>query len=100
MQGGCFDNNNHLHISNGSPHNHPDGKTILDYSNKKGGITVYDIPALTQDQITYTMVKARSNQSHDFQFQFNGYRQEPKALPIGIWMEKMYLALLVSSMPL
>lgn len=80
MQGGCFDSKNHLHISNGSPHNHPDGKTILDYSNKKGGITVYDVPKLSQNQITSIKVKARSNQSHDFRFQFNGYREEPEGI--------------------
>lgn len=80
MQGGCFDNKNHLHISNGSPHNHPSGKTILNYSNKNGGITVYDVPELSQNQVTSIKVKARSNQSHDFRFQFNGYREEPEGI--------------------
>lgn len=80
MQGGCFDNQNHLHICNGSPKHYPSDGTLLNYSNRKGGITVYDIPQLSQNEVTTIKVKARSNQSHDFRFQFNGYLEEPEGI--------------------
>ncbi|SIN96148.1 PLAT/LH2 domain-containing protein [Fibrobacter sp. UWB11] len=74
MQGGCFDDSNNLHLCNGYYKN--------EHSNKKGGITVFEIPNLPykpNDEVL-VKIKARSNQSHDFRFQFNSYGQEPEGL--------------------
>lgn len=71
MQGGCFDNQNHLHLCNGY---------YKDYANQKGGITVYNIPTITKGQILYLKVRARSNQSHDFRFQFTSRGEEPEGI--------------------
>ena len=74
MQGGCFDGNNNLHLSNGFYKNK--------HSNRNGGITVFEIPNLSYNpnKITLVKIKARSNQSHAFRFQFNSYGQEPEGL--------------------
>ncbi|SIN96128.1 PLAT/LH2 domain-containing protein [Fibrobacter sp. UWB11] len=74
MQGGCFDGSNNLHLSNGYYKNK--------HSNKKGGITVFEIPNLSYNpnKIVLVKIKARSNQNHAFRFQFNSYGQEPEGL--------------------
>ena len=74
MQGGCFDNNNNLHLCNGF--------WKKEHSNKKGGITVFEIPNLSYNpnSIVVVQIKARSNQSHDFRFQFNTLGEEPEGL--------------------
>lgn len=74
MQGGCFDNNNNLHLCNGYYKN--------EHSNRKGGITVFEIPTLTYNpnKVVYAKVRARSNQSHAFRFQFNTYGEEPEGI--------------------
>lgn len=74
MQGGCFDNDNHLHLCNGFWKN--------EHSNKKGGITVYEIPELAYkpNSTILVQIRARSNQSHDFRFQFNTLGEEPEGI--------------------
>ena len=90
MQGGCFDKEGHLFLTNGAPTNGPTKFDLGDrnvtgtynHANKKGGITVYEIPRLSYNPNGFTRVKvlARSNQSHNFRFQFNGYRNEPEGI--------------------
>ncbi|SHG97806.1 PLAT/LH2 domain-containing protein [Fibrobacter sp. UWH9] len=83
MQGGCFDNDDHLHLTNGAPTRGPTGGKIYNHANRKGGITVYDIPsnlAYAPNKVVLVKVRARSNQSHDFRFQFDGYRNEPEGI--------------------
>lgn len=80
VQGGCFDDANHLHISNGEytlkveSHN---------YANEKGGISVFYIPPMSGNSTSgYYNVKriAYSNQKKLFQYQFNGTGEEPAGL--------------------
>jgi len=73
MQGGCFDDRNHLHINNGLY-----GK---DYGNDKGGISVFDVPVtIKENQQNYLYRSARSYQSGTFRYQFNGRWQEPEGI--------------------
>ncbi|OWV24602.1 hypothetical protein B7982_02510 [Fibrobacter sp. UWB2] len=74
MQGGCFDKSNNLHLCNGYYKN--------EHSNRKGGITVYEIPELSYNpnKVNYARIRARSNQSHHFRFQFNTYGEEPEGI--------------------
>ena len=73
MQGGCFDNDNYLHINNGLY-----GK---DYGNDKGGISVFRVPdTIKKDQTYYLNRFARSYQSGTFRYQFNGRWQEPEGI--------------------
>lgn len=80
VQGGCFDNENHLHINNGDytikggSHN---------YANDKGGISVFYIPDIpkTGAKPCYRVKRiACSNQSKGFQYQFNGTGEEPSGI--------------------
>ncbi|SHK61129.1 PLAT/LH2 domain-containing protein [Fibrobacter sp. UWB12] len=82
MQGGCFDDQNHLFLTNGAPTNGPTTSGIHNHANKKGGITVYEIPPLSKNPNGTVLVKvsARSNQCHAFRFQFDGYRNEPEGI--------------------
>ena len=73
MQGGCFDNNNNLFLCNGYYKN---------YANSKGGITVYELPSIPYNPsgVVFARIKARSNQSHAFRFQFNSLGEEPEGI--------------------
>lgn len=77
MQGGCFDNENHLHISNG----YYTVKGSQNYANSKGGISVFKVaerPAMGSNENVVRLT--RSNQSHDFRYQFNGTGDEPEGI--------------------
>lgn len=80
MQGGCFDEKNHLHITNGEytikggSHN---------YSNDRGGISVFSIPEINKNspEKCYKVKRiAYSNQSSGFRYQFNGTGEEPSGI--------------------
>lgn len=80
VQGGCFDNSNHLHINNGeytlkiSGHN---------YANNCGGISVFTIPTIPQTgaRPSYRVKRiASSNQSKGFRYQFDGTGEEPSGI--------------------
>lgn len=53
LQGGCFDNSNHLHLVNGSTRR----------------VLVYDIPSLKQGDSVSISCRTNSNQTHDFRVQ-------------------------------
>ena len=73
MQGGCFDNENHLHTNNGLF-----GK---DYGNDKGGISVFTVPSKIENRKTYHINRiAKSKQSGTFRYQFNGRYEEPEGI--------------------
>lgn len=72
MQGGCFDNKNHLHLTNGSYKG--------DYANSKGGITVYEVPNLKYGDHPNIRVLTKSNQTHDFEFKFSDLHHEPEGI--------------------
>ena len=74
MQGGCFDNDNHLYLSNGCPTDWQGGTKYRNMANEDGGISVYRIENNIAKRICH------SNQSSGFRFQFNGFRQEPEGL--------------------
>ena len=78
MQGGCFDNENHLYLTNGywtlkgSDH---------DYSvNDKGGITVFEVPEIAKGDSIVRKCLTHSNQDNGFRFQFNGTGDEPEGI--------------------
>ena len=79
MQGGCFDNDNHLHIMNGYV-THDKG-TRVSWANSKGGISVFKVSSTPSAGYTQTICRlTHSNQSGGFRFQFNGSGEEPQGL--------------------
>lgn len=76
MQGGCFDNENHLHINNGYY-----TSVTQSWANDKGGISVFKIPSYIAANSTPFVIRiARSYQSGIFRYQFNGKGQEPEGI--------------------
>ena len=80
MQGGCFDNQNRLHITNGDytikggSHN---------YANSNGGISVFTIPNIPKSNPEkYYLIKrsVASEQSGTFAYKFSGTGEEPAGL--------------------
>ena len=79
MQGGCFDNDNHLHIMNGYV-THDKG-TRVSWANSKGGISVFKVSSTPSAGYTQTICRlTHSNQSNGFRFQFSGTGEEPEGL--------------------
>lgn len=79
MQGGCFDDDNHLYILNGFV-THNQGKNVS-WANSKGGISVFKVnstPRAGGTQIFYRLT--HSNQSSGFRYQFDGWGNEPEGL--------------------
>lgn len=79
MQGGCFDNDDHLHIVNGYV-THNKG-TSASWANSKGGISVFKVsrtPSAGGSENLYRLT--HSNQSSGFRFQFNGTGEEPEGV--------------------
>ena len=73
MQGGCFDNQNHLHVNNGF--------WKKKEANSKGGISVFSVPVATAEGGIYGIRRIiKSNQSRGFRYQFNSYGEEPEGL--------------------
>ena len=80
MQGGCFDHKNHLHITNGD---YTIKGVIHNYSNQKGGISVFTIPMIPRTNVQryyQTLRIASSNQDNGFRYQFNGTGEEPSGI--------------------
>jgi hypothetical protein len=80
VQGGCFDDKNHLHINNGEYTLKVDGHN---YANDNGGISVFSVPQIpkTNAQPCYRIRRiAYSNQSKGFRYQFNGTGEEPSGI--------------------
>ena len=81
MQGGCFDNANHLHTNNGYPSYYG-----TNYANGKGGISIFTVPGAIIENTNYTTNRiAHSNQtgkSDPFRYQFNSKvgGEEPEGL--------------------
>lgn len=76
MQGGCFDNEDHLHIVNGYV-----TKPSEKWCNSKGGISVFKVsrtPVANSCENLYRLT--HSNQSSGFRFQFNGTGEEPEGV--------------------
>ena len=80
VQGGCFDDKNHLHINNGRftlkvvDHN---------YANDRGGISVFSVPSIPEKGFkrSYRVKRiAASNQKDGFRYQFNGTGEEPSGI--------------------
>lgn len=71
MQGGCFDNSDQLYLTNGK---------YTGYANGNGGITVYDVPELSQNFMGKAKLLTKSNQTHDFQFDFGDFYHEPEGI--------------------
>lgn len=72
MQGGCFDNENHLHINNGSWKGN---------ANNSGGISVFSVvqnPVKNSNTPIYRLT--HSNQDRDFRYQFNSIGEEPEGI--------------------
>jgi hypothetical protein len=78
MQGGCFDNENHLHIANGYQQMAAGQPT---WANDKGGISVFTVPDSIAVNATYSANRiTHSEQKGTFRFQFDGIRQEPQGI--------------------
>lgn len=77
VQGGCFDNSNHLHITNG--HYTIKGGSY-NYANEKGGISVFTIPDLDSKPRYEVRRISSSNQAKGFCFQFDGTGEEPRGI--------------------
>ena len=76
MQGGCFDNDNHLHIVNGY---YTGAKQS--WANSKGGISVFRVnpyPDKGSNENVYRF--DASNQKSGFRYQFNGIGEEPEGI--------------------
>lgn len=82
MQGGCFDDNNHLHINNGYYEGlDEDLKWHSSYANSKGGISVFKVstnPVKGGCENLYRIT--HSNQSSGFRYQFSGQYEEPEGI--------------------
>ncbi len=80
MQGGCFDDENHLYLTNGSPYHGPgnEGSDAWNMANEKGGISIFNVEDLKHHTPLQRM--HHSSQYDDFRFQFNGYRDEPEGI--------------------
>lgn len=77
IQGGCFDNECHLHTTNGNA----TGLFEKKYCNSNGGIFVFQIPNAIDRNVPYMVERiAQSNQSKGFRFQFNGRGDEPEGI--------------------
>ena len=77
MQGGCFDDDNHLHIMNG----YVAKGNSESWANEKGGISVFKVSRTARAGYTQTICRlTHSNQSSGFRFQFNGIGEEPGGL--------------------
>lgn len=73
MQGGCFDNENHLHISN--------GYWTREYKNNNGGISVFAVPQYPEKNSHELVTRmTHSNQNRDFRYEFSGVGDEPEGL--------------------
>lgn len=73
-QGGCFDNEGHLHFCNGYDKS---------YANSKGGISVFTIPASLRQNTTVSVrriEKSGQTGSDAFRYQFTGTGDEPQGL--------------------
>ena len=74
MQGGCFDQADHLHLANGF---HWD----LVWERKKEGISVFNAPAIPAKNSVHRPKRlAKSSQSGSFKYKFNTAGQEPEGL--------------------
>lgn len=72
MQGGCFDNENHLHINNGY---------YSGYANSKGGISVFSVPKVIEINSSTCVTRiAKSGQKGTFRYQFNSWGEEPEGI--------------------
>ena len=81
VQGGCFDDENHLHITNGHLVKPLPGKNnFVDSKGKRGGISVFDIPTFSEGAEVNIRRRTNSNQTHDFRYQFNGDGDEPEGI--------------------
>lgn len=71
-QGGCFDNENHLHINNGY---------FRGYANSKGGISVFSVPKVIEANSSTCVTRiAKSEQKGTFRYQFNSLGEEPEGI--------------------
>ena len=81
MQGGCFDNDNHLHITNGHYTHSVFDEGGIHWANSKGGISVFTVPDIIAENTTYNVNRiAVSNQENGFRYQFDGVGQEPEGI--------------------
>ena len=79
MQGGCFDNDNHLHIVNGFVTMH-NGRAVS-WANSSGGISVFRVnPYPEQGSVENVYRLDASNQKNGFRYQFNGAGDEPEGI--------------------
>lgn len=78
MQGGCFDDQNRLHIANGLYGYLSDDDTEV---RKREGISVFQLPAAPVKGKTYHVTRiAKSQQKGGFEYKFDTYGQEPEGL--------------------
>ena len=80
MQGGCFDDQNRLHITNGD---YTLRGVIHNYANSKGGISVFSIPTISKtNPEKYYLIRrsGASDQSGTFCYEFDGTGEEPGGL--------------------
>lgn len=71
MQGGCFDNENHLHLANGFWKNE---------ERDKQGIHIFEVQAVPGQQVQNVKRISKSNQKSGFKYKFDTSGQEPEGM--------------------